>query len=154
MDANQVVQVAATISRGTWRHRADLELALDEDLRLVPGYPQELAQAIINLIVNASHAVEDRYSGEGCGKGKIVVRTLNRADGIEISVQDDGAGIPEAIRDRIMEPFFTTKKAGVGTGQGLPLVHNVVTGRHGGQLSFESQVGAGTTFTLRLPGGE
>ena len=71
---------------------------------------------------------------------------------MRIDVGDDGTGIPEAVRDRIMNPFFTTKPAGKGTGQGLPLVQRVVVERHHGRLSFETEVGVGTTFQIVLPG--
>jgi signal transduction histidine kinase len=68
-----------------------------------------------------------------------------------VSISDTGAGIPEAIRGRIFDPFFTTKTVGRGTGQGLAIAHAVVVERHGGALTFESKVGEGTTFFIRLP---
>jgi signal transduction histidine kinase len=70
---------------------------------------------------------------------------------VELRISDTGAGIPEAIRGRIFDPFFTTKKVGKGTGQGLAIVHDVITDKHQGTISFESEVGAGTTFIIRLP---
>ena len=70
---------------------------------------------------------------------------------IEIAIADDGCGIPQAIRHRLFEPFFTTKEVGRGTGQGLSLARSIIVERHGGTLTFESEVGVGTTFLIRLP---
>jgi len=152
VDVNHLVRMASTVTRNAWRYVAALTLDLCDDPRAVRGYPQELGQVLINLIVNASHAVEERRIGQNEMRlGKIVVRTRSLADGVEICIEDDGAGIPEAIRDRIMNPFFTTKPPGKGTGQGLPLAKSVIEERHRGRLSFESQVGVGTTFRVTLP---
>jgi len=151
VDLNHIVRSAATITRGTWREHAELELELDPELRRIPGHPRDLARALINLIVNAVHAINERLVQQKVGSaGRIVVATANRIAGVELRVEDNGAGIPEAIRHRVLEPFFTTKRAGVGTGQGLSLVQSVVM-RHRGELSFSSDVGRGTTFFVRLP---
>jgi signal transduction histidine kinase len=152
VDINHLARMASTVTRNAWRYVAALTLDLCDDPRPVRGYPQELGQVLINLIVNASHAVEERRVGQNeMLLGKIVLSTRSVAEGVEICVEDDGAGIPEAIRDRIMNPFFTTKPAGKGTGQGLPLAKSVIEERHRGRLSFESQVGVGTTFRVTLP---
>jgi signal transduction histidine kinase len=84
-------------------------------------------------------------------KGLITVRT--RRDGADavLTVSDTGGGIPAHVAPRIFEPFFTTKEVGRGTGQGLAMVWNVIKERHGGELSFETAAGAGTTFLIRLP---
>lgn len=151
VDLNHIARSAATITRGTWRHHAELQLELDPQLRRVPGHPRDLARALINLIVNAVHAIDERRAAQRAGAaGRIVVATANRACGVELRVEDNGAGIPEAIRHRVLEPFFTTKRAGVGTGQGLSLVQSVVK-RHRGDLSFSSDVTRGTTFFVHLP---
>ena len=84
-------------------------------------------------------------------KGVISVQTRRDGGEVEIRVGDTGAGIPEAIRARIFEPFFTTKDVGKGTGQGLTVVYSSIVKLHGGQVTFESEVGKGTTFILRLP---
>jgi len=90
--------------------------------------------------------------GESTGsKGKITISTRCLPDAAEISVADTGMGIPEAIRSRIFEPFFTTKPVGKGTGQGLALVHAIIVKRLKGQLWFDSELGRGTTFFIRLP---
>ena len=152
VDVNNLVRMASTITRNAWRYAADLTLELCECPRRVRGFPQELGQVLINLIVNAAHAVEERNAQTGAVRhGKIVIRTRSEGERVEVEVEDDGAGIPDAIRARVMEPFFTTKPAGKGTGQGLPLVRRVVEERHGGVLSFDTHVGVGTTFRVVLP---
>jgi signal transduction histidine kinase len=153
VDINRLVQMASTVTRNAWRYAAELDLELCQPPPIVNGYPQELGQVLINLIVNAAHAIEERAAGETDRRlGKITIRTRASADDVEIEVSDDGAGIPEAVRDRIMNPFFTTKPAGKGTGQGLPLAQRVIVERHRGRLSFETEVGVGTTFHIVLPG--
>jgi two-component system, NtrC family, sensor kinase len=153
IDVNHLARMASTVTRNAWRYVAQLTLDLCDYPRPVRGHAQDLGQVLINLIVNAAHAVEERGSGQGDQPlGKIAICTRNADEMVEILIQDDGAGIPEAIRDRIMNPFFTTKPAGKGTGQGLSLARQVIVERHRGQLTFESQVGVGTTFFIRLPG--
>jgi len=152
VDVNNLAKMASTITRNAWRYAADLTLELCEYPRRVRGFPQELGQVLINLIVNAAHAVEDRNAQTGAVRhGKIVIRTRSEGDRVELEVEDDGAGIPDEIRARVMEPFFTTKPAGKGTGQGLPLVRRVVEERHHGVLSFDTRVGEGTRFRVVLP---
>ncbi len=91
--------------------------------------------------------------GDGAtGKGKITIATANIADEwAEVRISDTGTGIPVAARSRIFDPFFTTKEVGKGTGQGLAISHNVIVEKHRGQLSFETEIGQGTTFIIRLP---
>jgi signal transduction histidine kinase len=83
--------------------------------------------------------------------GTIRIRTSREGNLARIDIADSGSGIPEAIRRRVFEPFFTTKEVGTGTGQGLAIARSIVVSKHGGTLSFESEVGKGTTFTIRLP---
>jgi len=110
----------------------------------------ELNQVFLNLMVNAAHAITEakKLTGE---KGLIKVRTWTEQDAVLISVADTGCGIPETIRDKVFNPFFTTKAIGRGTGQGLAIARAIVVEMHGGTLTFESQVGKGTTFYVRLP---
>jgi signal transduction histidine kinase len=104
---------------------------------------------VLNLIVNAAHAVKENVKdGE---KGRITVRTRNRGEFVEISVQDTGTGIPAAIQGKVFDPFFTTKEVGKGTGQGLSFSYTVIVKKHGGKIWFETEVGKGTTFFFTLP---
>jgi PAS domain S-box-containing protein len=110
----------------------------------------DLNQAFLNLLVNASHAIADTRGSSG-RLGTIRVRTAVEGAYVLISISDTGGGIPEAVQPRIFEPFFTTKGVGRGTGQGLAISRSVIVDRHGGQLTFRTVVGEGTTFEIRLP---
>lgn len=113
--------------------------------------PGRLSQIITNLVTNAIHACEEAHQRQqGIGR-QVLVRLAEHSHEICIEVQDDGLGIPEAMRERIFEPLFTTKEAGRGTGLGLPIVRDIVTSNFAGTLEFSSQVGQGTTFRVILP---
>jgi signal transduction histidine kinase len=139
------------MSTSEWKIVADVETDLDPSLPPVSCVPGEIHQVLLNLIVNASHAIGECPGSRRSHKGTIRIST--RLDGrfAEIRVADTGAGIPATVRDRVFDPFFTTKEVGKGTGQGLSLAHAVVVKQHGGALSFDSEVGRGTTFLVRLP---
>lgn len=149
-DINKAIETTVTVARNEWKYVAELETLLDHDLGLVPCHPGEFNQVILNLITNAAHAIAPTLTGSG-QKGKITIRTMKEGDRAAISIQDTGAGIPEAIRSRIFEPFFTTKEPGKGTGQGLALVHSAIVERHGGAIWFDTEVGKGTTFSIQIP---
>ena len=116
----------------------------------MPCIGGELNQVVLNLIVNASHAIAD-VVGDSGAKGKISISTACDATHVVIRVQDSGSGIPEHARAKVFEPFFTTKEVGKGTGQGLAMAYNCVVKRHKGTIDFETEPGLGTTFVIRLP---
>jgi two-component system NtrC family sensor kinase len=149
IDVNHVIQNALVVARSEYKYVAEIETDL-APLPPVRGHAGELNQVILNLIVNASHAISELV-GDSERKGVIKVSSRMDGDAVLISVRDTGAGIAENIRHRIFEPFFTTKEVGRGTGQGLAISHNIVVKRHGGSIDFESAVGIGTTFHVRLP---
>jgi signal transduction histidine kinase len=128
-----------------------MNLDLEPGLPTVTCFIGELNQAMLNLVVNAAHAIGDVVKERAGAKGAISIRTRLEGEQVEIRVSDTGSGIPESIRSRIFEPFFTTKEVGKGTGQGLTVVYNSIVKRHGGSVAFETQVGQGTTFVIRLP---
>jgi signal transduction histidine kinase len=105
--------------------------------------PSQINQVIMNLLVNASHAI-------GKERGRITIRTGTRDDHVWFEVQDNGSGIPKDIQSRIFDPFFTTKPVGKGTGLGLSLSYGIVQ-KHGGKISVNSEPGQGTTFHVELP---
>ncbi len=121
-----------------------LEKSLAADLPRVLGVSNQLEMALINLIVNAVHAMA------GKGAGRLAVNSALRGQEVEIAVSDTGSGIPEEIQHKIFEPFVTTKPEGQGTGLGLSTVLMVVE-RHQGRISFSTTPGAGTTFRILLP---
>ena len=144
-DINEGIRNVAIIASGEYKYVAELSLDLEEMPR-VKCRGDDLNTVFVNLIVNSAHAIREA----GRRRGHIYIRTRNFADRVEIAVSDDGAGIPDAIRDRIFEPFFTTKPTGQGTGQGLALVHSIVED-HGGVVQVRTKTGEGTTFTLHIP---
>jgi PAS domain S-box-containing protein len=124
----------------------EIETEFCQDIPQVICYPGELIQVFMNLLINAADAIQEK------GKpGLIKITTSCNENEVIISITDNGCGIPDEIKDNIYNPFFTTKEVGKGTGQGLSLVHNIVTQRHKGKIYFESHVGEGTTFYVHLP---
>jgi len=150
LDVNRAIRSVILISRNEWKYVAELATDLDPELPPVPCVAGEFNQVILNLIVNAAHAIGDVVKKSG-NKGVIQVSTCRKGEWAEIRVSDTGGGIPDAIRTRIFDPFFTTKQVGKGTGQGLAIAHAVVVQKHQGTISFESQPGGGTIFLIRLP---
>ncbi|HET9622951.1 MAG TPA: ATP-binding protein [Kofleriaceae bacterium] len=148
VDLNETVTTTLEIARHEYKYVADVETELG-DVPQIRAYPGELGQVVLNLVVNAAHAIGG-VVGESGQRGKIRVKTWAELDDVWFSVSDTGGGIPEAIRGAIFDPFFTTKEVGRGTGQGLAIVHGVVSKLHG-DVRFTTQVGEGTTFTVRLP---
>ena len=151
VELNRIVETALTVCRGQWKHVADAVTELDPSLPPVVCAPDDLLQVLANLIINAAHAIEERLGDAPAGKGTITIRTGHRAGGVEIHVEDTGTGIPEQIRDRVFDRFFTSKSPGRGTGQGLAIVRSIVAERCGGTIHFTTRVGQGTTFVVRLP---
>lgn len=150
-DLNRAVQTTVTVARNEWKYVADVELDLAEDLPNVPVLPDELNQVILNIVVNAAHAIGEKLGEGSAEKGKIRLATRLAGDHAEILISDNGTGVPEAIRDRVFDPFFTTKPVGKGTGQGLAIARKVMIDGHHGDLLLDSVEGEGATFTLVLP---
>jgi signal transduction histidine kinase len=153
-DINRAIESTIIVASSEWKYVADMKTDLDDDLPQVSVMPGSFSQVILNMIVNAAHAVgavvESGMQGGG-KKGTIAVSTRRVGAWAEIRVHDTGCGIPESIHDRIFDPFFTTKPVGKGTGQGLAIAHDVIVKKHGGSIAVESAPGAGTTFVVRLP---
>jgi len=148
-DLNRAIENTLVIAHGEYKLVATVE-ARYGDIRRVACYPSEINQVLLNILVNAAHAIEDAVRGTQ-EKGVITVETAQEGEEVVISIRDTGRGIPEAIRYRVFDPFFTTKEVGRGTGQGLAIARSVVQEMHGGKLSFETELDKGTTFTIRLP---
>jgi signal transduction histidine kinase len=148
---NKAIETTTTVARNEWKYVADLELRLAPNLPPVPCFLGEFNQAVLNLIVNAAHAVGDAVRAHPGNKGKITVSTERLGEQVEIRVSDTGTGIEEKHRAKIFEPFFTTKGIGKGTGQGLTVVYSIIVKKHGGTVTFETEVGRGSTFIIRLP---
>jgi PAS domain S-box-containing protein len=151
VDLNQAIQATLTIARNEYKYIADVETDL-ADLPLVTCHGGEINQVVLNLLVNAVHAIEDRTRGTD-QRGCISVQTRRVGDTVAVKIGDTGNGIPDDIRGQIFDPFFTTKGVGRGTGQGLAIARTVVLEKHGGSLTFETETGVGTVFTMCLPVG-
>jgi PAS domain S-box-containing protein len=151
LDLNHAIDSTITVARSEWKYVASLETDFDPTLPPVLCQPGEFNQVILNLIVNAAHAIGDVVRERGSQMGVIRVQTRKCTEWAEIRVQDTGAGIPENVQPRIFDPFFTTKEIGKGTGQGLAIAHSVIVDKHNGSISFETEEGNGTTFIVRLP---
>ncbi len=148
-DINQALSSTLAVARNAVKYVAQVELELG-DLPLVTCRIGDVNQVFLNLIVNAAHAVADRFNGDA-EQGRI--RVCSRTDGkrVIVEVVDNGNGIPPEVQARIFEPFFTTKAVGRGTGQGLAISRAIIVEQHGGELSFETKPGEGTKFTIELP---
>jgi two-component system NtrC family sensor kinase len=140
-DINECIVSTINIVWNELKYKASLIKELG-DIPLTGCHPQQINQVIMNLLVNASHAIEER--------GEITVRTWHGNGSIFISVSDTGCGMPPEVINRIFEPFYTTKEVGKGTGLGLSITYDIVKG-HNGEITVESEPGKGTTFTVRLP---
>jgi len=148
---NAAIESTIVITRNHWKAVADIEKLLDDSLPLVPCFIADIKQVILNLIIKAVHAINDVFL-ETKNKGIITISTKKKNDDmVIISISDTGTGIPKEIRDKVFDQFFTTKEVGVGTGQGLSLVYNIIVEKHNGKVYFDSEVGKGTIFYIELP---
>jgi PAS domain S-box-containing protein len=149
VDINGMLDSVVMLARSETKYVADVSLELG-DVPRVMGFANDLSQVFLNLVVNAAHAVGDNQKGTR-RRGKIEIRSAQEsAAHVIVTIADSGCGIPEAIRSRVFEPFFTTKEVGRGTGQGLSLARAIVVDKHCGELTFDSELGRGTTFVVRL----
>jgi PAS domain S-box-containing protein len=151
IDLNAAIQSTIDVASNEWKYVASVVTEFDEKLPSVACVPGEFNQVILNMVVNAAHAIADVVGDGAERKGTITIRTGHGSEWAEIVIADSGAGMSEDVKRRIFDPFFTTKQVGRGTGQGLSIAHAVVVQKHGGSISVESQPGRGTAFTIRLP---
>jgi PAS domain S-box-containing protein len=151
VNINNEIEKTITITRNEWKYVAELVTDLDPSLSFVPCFRAEFNQVILNLIINAAHAIAEANKNNSLQKGTIRISTSQENNWAIIRIGDTGAGIPDEIQHKIFDLFFTTKEPGKGTGQGLAISHSVIVEKHGGTITMESQVGKGTTFIIGLP---
>jgi two-component system NtrC family sensor kinase len=144
IDLNESLETTINIAWNEIKYVAELKREFG-DIPKVKCFPQQLNQVFLNLLVNAAHAL-------GETRGEITVHTEQQGDQVLVKIGDTGCGMPPEVQRRIFEPFFTTKEVGKGTGLGLSISYDIIK-KHGGEITVESEVGRGTTFTVRLPAG-
>lgn len=149
INVNREIANTITISKNEWKSVAQLTSDFEENLPNLQCIPSDFNQVILNLIINASHALQEKY-GDTSEKGTIHMKTYSGKHHLFVSVTDNGAGIQKSIRDKIFSPFFTTKDVGKGTGMGLAIVLKIIE-KHKGKIWFESEEGQGTTFFVQFP---
>jgi two-component system NtrC family sensor kinase len=161
IDLNEAVRSTVALSRGEWKYASSIEIDLDASIPPAYGFRHEIQRALLNLLVNAAHAVADRLAedGGGASPGVIRVSTRHAERGVAFEIVDNGTGIPAAIRSKVFDPFFTTKPIGKGTGQGLAIVRGIIVEQHGGAIDLwsDNTPGSptrGTRFTVVLPNDE
>jgi signal transduction histidine kinase len=126
-------------------------LVLEASSDTIFADPDQLQQVFLNILMNAAHALSEKETSEEVGSGKtLTIRSQNSDGSIELRFTDNGPGIPEEELTHILDPFYTTKEPGDGTGLGLSVSYRIIEGL-GGTMSAESSVGKGTTITLNLP---
>lgn len=150
-DLHQAIESSITVAGNEWKYVAEIVKDFDPSIPPVHCSIGDINQVFLNLVVNAAQAIEAQVGDGSKSKGTIRISTRLVDDMAQIQFSDTGAGIPEGIRDRVFDPYFTTKAVGKGTGQGLALAHTVIVDQHAGSISLESEAGKGTTFTLLLP---
>ncbi|HLO80080.1 MAG TPA: two-component regulator propeller domain-containing protein [Chitinophagaceae bacterium] len=156
VDINALVDEYVRLSYHGLRARdknfnVELDTKYDTSIRNVHAIPQEIGRVILNLVNNAFYAVTERKKSAADGYSpKVTITTSPGKNGVDITVADNGTGIPDTIREKIMQPFFTTKPTGQGTGLGLSLSYDIIK-THGGDIILDSREGEGTTFVVRLP---
>jgi len=151
VDIAEAIESTITIARAEWRYVANLKTDFDPTMPTIPCFRDEFNQVILNFIINAAHAIQEKFQDKNEMLGLINIKTFHDKEFAKIQIQDNGTGIPKEIIGRIFDPFFTTKDVGKGTGQGLNLAYSVIVDLHKGKISTESQPGEGTTFTIYLP---
>lgn len=151
ININKAIESTITLTRNEWKYSAELVTALAPDLPEVNGYLSDFNQVILNLIMNAAQSVHQRVGENSWNKGQIDISSRKNGNEVEICIRDTGMGIPPEVQSKVFNPFFTTKKVGEGTGQGLAIAQNIIVNKHGGKIFFETKIGEGTSFYIRLP---
>lgn len=151
-DLHEIIETSLTVSKNEWKYVAEVVTKYGADVPKIPLMVDQMGQVILNMVVNASQAIQEKIAKSGVeGKGVITISTRLVDKEVELIFQDNGIGIAASIIQKVFDPFFTTKEVGKGTGQGLAICHDVITKKHHGTLHVSSEEGVGTTFTIRLP---
>jgi two-component system, NtrC family, sensor kinase len=158
VDLNNLVEEALNLAyHGARAQDQSFNITLERDFAAaiapIELVPQDVTRVLLNLIGNGFYAAT-KHQRDGAApefRPTLKVTTCHLGEGVEIRVRDNGAGIPAEIRDKLFQPFFTTKPTGEGTGLGLSISWDIVTQQHGGTIAVDSEMGVFTEFTVRLP---
>jgi signal transduction histidine kinase len=148
ININNIIENVITVSRSEWKKCAKIKTNLCKNPPIIDAHKNEISQAILNLIVNAAHAISEKHKKNNGGIINVTTRIVNFR--LEVIIQDNGIGIENDVIDRIFDPFFTTKETGKGTGQGLYLVYNTIVSNHKGKITCKSEPNKGTEFKIIL----
>ncbi len=158
VDINALVDEALNLAyHGARARDENFNIALERDLgpaiAPIEVVPQDLTRVFVNLFGNGFYAATKGARGTAVTQLRPVLKVTTRDRGgeVEVKVRDNGTGIPSEIRDKLFQPFFTTKPTGEGTGLGLSISYDIVTQEHGGTITVDSEVGVFSEFTVRLP---
>jgi two-component system NtrC family sensor kinase len=158
VDLNALVEDALNLAyHGARAQDQSFNITLEHNyapmLKPIELAPQEMTRVFLNLFGNGFYAANKRVrvNGDGAVRPILAVATRDLGDAVEVRVRDNGSGIPPDIKDKLFQPFFTTKPTGEGTGLGLSISYDIVTAQHGGTITVDSRVGEFTEFTVRLP---
>ncbi len=159
-DINALVEESLNLAyHGARAEKPQFNVTLQRDFDPQAGqvevFPQEITRVLLNLISNGFYAVTKRKADNGAAdfEPQITATTSARDDRVEIRIRDNGTGIPPEVREKMFNPFFTTKPAGEGTGLGLSMSHDIIVKQHGGTIDVETEPGVFTEFTITLPRG-
>lgn len=144
-NVNENIDATLTLLRNKTKGKIEITKHYDDSMNAIECYPGQLNQVFMNILNNAVQAMPDDKKD-----GEITIYTEEESDGVQIRIKDNGVGIPEEIKSRIWEPFFTTKEVGVGTGLGMSITFGIIE-KHGGKIDLSSEVGVGTEFVISLP---
>ncbi len=150
-DVNEGIRNTVAVASNEWKYAAEMKLQLAEDLPRVSCYIDELNQVILNMIINAAHAIAEKDEGREENKGVITISTTTSGKYAQICIHDTGNGMKDDILANIFDPFYTTKEVGKGSGQGLAIAHDIIVNKHFGKIDVKTEIGKGTTFIINLP---
>ncbi|URZ02372.1 PAS domain-containing sensor histidine kinase [Clostridium felsineum] len=151
IDLNESIDNTLIIARNELKYDCNIEKNL-QDIPKIQAKSSEINQALLNLIINASHAIKEKREKNNIKEmGTITIKTYNENEFVCCSIEDTGVGIPKENFEKIFKPLFTTKGVGKGTGLGLSITYEIIKNKHNGQIKVESDIGVGTTFTIKIP---
>lgn len=151
VNINNLIEDIITISRNEWKYSAEMKSDYDHDLQDIRCNPAEINQSLLELIINSSYAISDKVKTGVYRKGEIEIITYREKGMAVIKVKDNGIGIPGNLKNRVFDPFFSTRDVGKGTGSGLSYVYASIVRNHGGSIEINSKDNIGTEFIIKLP---